>query len=32
MKLDKKSKDILQELVKGKGYFKTPIKYLGSYR
>ena len=24
MKLDKKSKDILQELVKGKGYFKTP--------
>ena len=24
MKLDKKSKDILQMLVKGKGYFKTP--------
>ena len=24
MKLDKKSKDILKELVKGKGYFKTP--------
>ena len=24
MKLDKKSKDILQMLVKGKGFFKTP--------
>ena len=24
MRLDKKSKEILQELVKGKGYFKTP--------
>ena len=24
MRLDKKSKDILQMLVKGKGYFKTP--------
>ena len=23
MRLDKKSKEILQELVKGKGYFKT---------
>ena len=23
-KLDKKSKEILQMLVKGKGYFKTP--------
>ena len=24
MRLNKKSKEILQELVKGKGYFKTP--------
>ena len=24
MRLDKKSKDILQMLIKGKGYFKTP--------
>ena len=24
MKLLKKHKDILQELIKGKGYFKTP--------